>query len=431
MISNRKHGSFQRLAFAVAFMLPVHIGRCDDWPGHLGPHRTGASDSVLLDGSKFPNELTAAWSIPAGEGYAGAAIRDGKAYLFDRDSDDFDRLRCVGLENGAVEWEETYPSTFRGGIDSDRGPRCVPTVLEETILLYAADGSLTLVDRKDGKLIWTKPLRRQFGADDGYFGAGSTPLVIGNRAIVNVGANRAGIVAVDLADGQILWTQTNYDASYAAPIAMSVKSDNQSPAEKSFIVIVPTRLKTVALDPNDGMLLWEVAFGQRGPTVNAATPIHWDNQVFLTASYGIGCKWLDVSSRPSKVEVVAEEEVLSSQYATPIFIDGLIYGSDGREDGGPTPFKCLDTTTHQLVWQSDDSLPISHIISIQDKQILLVGLDGSIRLLSPSRQGFQLLGQSSTEISLCRPLPALSQKRLILRTAGPGTWSCYELPTAD
>ena len=51
-----------------------------------------------------------------------------------------------------------------------------------------------------------------FAAPKGSFGVATSPVVEGNRVIVDVGAPKAGIVAFDAATGSTLWTATGDDA---------------------------------------------------------------------------------------------------------------------------------------------------------------------------------------------------------------------------
>ncbi len=153
-------------------------------------------------------------------------------------------------------------------------------------ICYGAAGDLVLrsYDGQENR-VGRGRCEKEFKADDGYFGAGSSPIVVGDKVIVNVGGSKAGIVAVGSHDGQEnAWTATTYDASYAAPIALKNNGKSGSP-----LVLVVTRLKTVLLDSGDGSVINEVNFGSRGPTVNAAIPIEVaPSQFLLTASYGIG-----------------------------------------------------------------------------------------------------------------------------------------------
>ena len=171
--------------------------RAEDWPGLLGEFRSGHSQYMRPIEISSSGVLKPQWHVPAGQGYAGPAIADGQAVLFDRDGAG-DRVRMVDAKNGKTIWEQKLPANYRGGIDADKGPRCVPTITDKSVVVYSAAGDLSALSRADGSIQWTRTLRKDTQADDGYFGAGSTPLVIGDRMVVNVGSKKAGIVCVSL-----------------------------------------------------------------------------------------------------------------------------------------------------------------------------------------------------------------------------------------
>ncbi len=398
--------------------------QADDWPGLLGPFRSGHSASeqrLSLEGRT--SELTPKWRIAAGQGYAGMAVADGKVVLYDRDGNQ-DRVRYVDLATGKVVWERLLPAKYSGGIDADKGPRCVPTITDRFIVIYSAACDLSLLSKSDGAVLWTRNLQSETGADLGYFGAGSTPLVLRDRIVANVGGKRAGVICVSLADGKDLWTATNYDASYASPIELRMELAESTPPQS--ILLVPTRLKTIGLDPNTGRVLWETPFGQRGPTVNAATPIACKpGEVFLTASYGIGNVTLSTST--TKVEVVHQGDQLNSQYATPVFLGGWIYGSDGREDMGGATYKCLNASTGKVTWEQSD-MPICHTIAIGTSQLLLLGIDGRLWLLEANAEKFDEIWQSNLAPGKYRALPALAEQHLFVRSNnGNDAWMVFDL----
>ena len=93
---------------------PVDAALAGAWPGFRGPNR----DNIAPAGSAGPGGQLARswpaagpkalWSIPLGEGYAGAAVQDGWVYLLDYDAKaSCDALRCLSLETG----EEILAST--------------------------------------------------------------------------------------------------------------------------------------------------------------------------------------------------------------------------------------------------------------------------------------------------------------------------------
>jgi len=378
-----------------------------DWPGHLGPNRNGVASSDEKVAQQLDVAPQVDWTIPAGMGYAGASISDNQVCLFDH-LDQQERLRLVSLDKGSLIWEKRYPSTYRGGMDSDHGPRCVPTILQEAIVLYSAAGELTLVNRRDGATIWTRALRKEYGADDGYFGAGSTPLVIADLIVVNVGSKNGGVVAVSIEDGKDVWKTDNSEASYASPIFLTIKGKSR--------VLVPTRLKTILLDPTDGKVLSEIRFGARGPSVVAATPIPIDaERIFLTSSYGVGT--LVVDSQSDRLIEVLRNGLMNSQYATPVFSDGRLFGSDGREDSGGGAYLCVDTQDFEPIW-SEPNMPISHSIRVGNS-VLVVGIDGRIWAIEGNATQWEPKWNIALPKGNYRPLPAFSQGLLVTRNTGP------------
>jgi outer membrane protein assembly factor BamB len=399
-----------------------------DWPGLLGPQRDGHAAPGTRVSQTVANDLKPAWELPAGQGYAGAAIRGQQAVLYQRDGGE-DILRLVDLADGRVQWRTAFPATYRQGIDEDKGPRSVPQIADDCAVIQSASGSIHCVALADGKVRWSRDLRKEFGAEDGYFGAGNTPLVSGVLVIVNVGAKkqRAGIVAISLLDGKTFWTATDADAGYASPI---MHSHEGTDASESKTAIVPTRLTTYGIDPMTGQVRWEFPFGQRGPTVNAATPILLNNGHLLqTSSYGIG--YISAEFATDRINVVRKGDELASQYATPVAVGDYVFGSDGREDFGGGSYKCLQPDTGKIVWE-EIGMPICHTIAIDSEnqpQLLIFGIDGRLWLTPAGDRGFKPIWQSRLPMGKYRALPALSGNRLLVRTslAADSKWMCFEL----
>ena len=392
-----------------------------DWPGLLGPSRNGLADSS----SEIPKSVSGTpkqiWRVEAGQGYAGPAVAGNDFVLFERIGES-DRVRLLNLETGKEVWHRDLKAGYRGGIDSDKGPRSVPTIMEKSVLVYSAAGELTLLARKDGSTLWTRALRKEYQAEDGYFGAGSTPLVVSDQAIVNLGGKSASVVCVSLVDGKTVWAGSQAEASYASPILIQPTPGS---AITNPVVVVPAKLKTLGLDLKTGKLLWEFPFGQRGPTVNAATPVLTAvGDLFLTSSYGIGS--LLVRPAQSTAQIVHKGGDLSSQYSTPVVLAGKIFGSDGREDGGEGAYKCLQASDGQLLWEQSE-MPICHTIGVGNT-LLLLGIGGEIWTVDSSATSFQPLWNSSLPKGKYRALPAFSGNRLYTRTSnGTGdAWYCFQ-----
>jgi hypothetical protein len=394
-------------------------GFASDWPQLLGPNRDGQAVPVELHPEQWPERLEPNWKIPLGSGYAGAAIAGNTVFVPHRLGNS-EVLTAIELETGEKKWESKWTASYRGSINPDNGPRCVPVVAGDRIVCYGAAGDLVCLQRSDGSRLWERALREEYDAKDGYFGAGSTPIVVNDLVIVCVGGRDGGIVAIELDSGRTRWTSTSYDASYSSPIHFKHGSED--------LLLVVTRLKTLLMHALDGSVFSEVDFGSRGPTVNAATPIAIGSTRFLlTASYGVGTLILNVDGIELREEF-REPNLLASQYNTPIKIGDRILGIQGREDMGFASLRALDSDDLSVLWEQNE-FGIAHLIGIGDR-VLALGLDGALQLIDATADNFQPLASSLLPTGTYRALPALSGRRLIIRAShGPtdGELMMFEL----
>jgi outer membrane protein assembly factor BamB len=374
-----------------------------DWPQILGPTRNGQAE-----GEKLPDSLPArpkiAWRAKVGSGYGGPVVVGKKVVVFHRVGKQ-ELVEALDAANGQRLWKAEFEARYRGGIDSDLGPRCVPLVQEGKVYVFGAAGDLHCVALADGKKLWSRELYVDYDGDEGYFGAGSTPILIGGKLVVNVGGKDAGLVALDPATGKTLWKGTSEIGSYSAPTAAKINGKEQA--------IFITRLNCVSFDPATDQAKILFPFGKRGPTVNAATPLVFGDKLFVTASYNIGAK-LKSLERGLVRDVWGDDDTLSSQYTTAVEHDGYLYGIHGREDQGSGDLRCVEAATGKIAW-SEDNFGIAHAI-LAGERILLVGVDGKLTLLAADPKKFHPLGSALFLSAKTRPLPALSNGKLFVKT---------------
>jgi len=250
----------------------------------------------------------------------------------------------------------------------------------------------------DGSTVWSRELRAEHDAEDGYFGAGSTPIVVGDLLIAAIGGrNSAGLIAIDTRDGKTRWTAVDEAASYASPVTMQVNGETR--------VVAVLGLTTVMVDPANGKIVRQFDFGRRGPTVNAATPLVNDVQLFVTASYGIGCRMLDMSSDLPK-DLWAKRDLISSQYVTPIRQGDWMYAISGREDMGDAELVCVRWSDGQVAWRRPD-FGTSHLIASGDR-ILAQGTKGRLALIAAESKEYRELAGVDLPEGTYRSLPALA-----------------------
>jgi outer membrane protein assembly factor BamB len=398
---------------------PVSAG---DWPQVLGPQRNGWAQGESVE--PWSGELPILWQYDCGAGYAGVAVSDGNVFLWHR-IDDKEILDCLSARDGKRLWRTEFDAFYRGGVDPDTGPRCVPVVHEDFVVVYGAAGDLHAVNRTTGKTVWSRPLREETGADEGYFGAGSTPLIIddadaGTLVVVEVGGRGGnGLMAGNLRDGQTRWGATDAEAAYASPLAMD--------HDERRIVIALMRLDLIAISPATGELIAKSPFGKRGPTVNAATPLIDGNQIFMTASYGIGCE--KIALEAGQFKSLWSSDVISSQYATPLLYQGFLYAVTGRDDMGSPGLCCVNWESGKQTW-AKPNFGTAHLIGVGDR-ILAQEIDGRIDLLAADPNQFKSLANAKLPTGSYRSLPAISDGILYCRrsqTPREGQIIAIELP---
>ncbi len=392
---------------AVLFATWAVAARAGDWPQILGPHRSGvaAADESLAE-SWPAGGPPVVWQREVGAGYAGVAVAEGRTFLFHRVAGE-EVVEALDAATGKTLWKAAHPTTFTPQVGGGDGPLCVPLVHAGRVIVFGAQGVLRCLDAATGAERWRHDTHREFGGQEGYFGAGSAPVVAAGNVIVNVGGSRqgAGVVACALDSGAVAWKATSEPASYSAPVVTTVGGEP--------LVLMVTRFACLLLDPRSGAVLWQFPFGQRGPTVNAASPVTWPaGRLLVTAAYGVGsvCASFDATGFTKLWEGV---EPLATQYCTPIVLGDEIYCIDGRDDVPPAALKCLDATTGRGRWTAPQ-VGYGTLIAA-DGKLIVVQADGTLLLVRPNPNRCEILARAQPLGGTVRALPALASGRLSIR----------------
>jgi len=395
----------------------VPTAQAGDWPQILGPRRNGVTVGEQPV-EPWPGAGPATkWSFPVGSGYAGPAVVGDQVIMFHR-LGDLERVESIDLNTGKSVWKADFPATYAGGYNSDNGPRCVPLVSGDQVFVFGAAGHLHAIKLATGEKLWSRDTQADYPGPGSYFGAGSTPIVVGKHLLLNVGGRDAGLVAFDCATGKTVWKKTDERASYSSPTSAVVDGQEQ--------VIFVTRMNTIAVDPKTGAELFRFEFGERGPTVNAATPLVFDNQLFVSASYGVGAQLASLTKN-SATKVWANDETMSSQYSTCVEKDGFLYGTHGREDFANGELRCVEVKSGKVHWKAR-GFGVAHTILVGDRLVLLTN-QGHLSLVAASPNGYKSLADVQVSPNITRAMPALANGRFLFRdhVGNGGTLKCLTL----
>lgn len=382
--------------------LPLFLGA--DWPQFLGPTRDGHSTETGLLKAWPKDGPRIAWTRDVGNGWAGPVAAEGKVILFHRVDDDEITLN-LDAATGKEVWKYASRTRYRDDFGFDNGPRATPLIAGGRVFTLGANGDLTALDFATGKALWHRNLIADYAAPKGFFGIACSPLLAGGKLLVNVGAKGAGIVAFDPATGKEAWKATDDAASYSSPTVGEIGG--------ATLAVFLTRQGLVALEPETGKVRYTFPWRPRlNESVNAATPLVWKGEVFLSVSYSTGAVVLKVNGAELE-EVWSNDKSLSSQYNTPVRVGDYLYGTHGRSDVGTAQLRCVEWKTGEVKW-SEPRFGVASLIAV-DGACLALTEAGELVRFEATPEGYKEQARATLLTKPTRAAPALADGRFFAR----------------
>jgi outer membrane protein assembly factor BamB len=398
-------GKKEGIPAGVKTLPPITKGD-SDWPNWRGVNFDGKSSTkgIQTDWSKGLKKLwevnylcqdqsTATWSAPV--------VQGNRLIVPGRDEKN-DLLFCLNSDTGELLWIGSYEA--EASIVHGPGSRATPFISDNRVYTFGRSGDLVCWQLEDGKLLWRKNVKDEGGAEPTW-GYSTTPLVLENMVIVQGGGN-AMVLAYDRISGNLIWKSMKGDAGYAAVIPMTIENQTR------LVIYHGTGLS--CLDVADGKELWTAPW----PTkyrVNATTPLVYNDIIFHTSNYGMGCEALEVTLRG--YSALWKSKVLEAQHSDPILIDGYIYGYSGESMRNVGQFKCIELATGKEMWSTDQIG--QGTTSFADGHLICLDVKGNLFLLRPDSKSFIKIGELRSAISDVKnpawTVPVIANGKLYLR----------------
>lgn len=318
-----------------------------EWPQWRGANRDGLSKETGLL-KQWPTEgPPLAWKAQgAGRGYSSMAVARGRLYTLGlRGEREF--VIAFDIATGKEVWATPHGKAFSN--DRGDGPRSTPTVDGDTIYALGGSGDLSSVDAKTGRIKWTMNVLQKFGASNITWGISESPLVLGEKVLVNAGGAGASIVALNKKDGSLIWKSQSDRAGYSSAIPVQVGATTQ--------VVFFTHQRALGLDASNGKLLWEYPRAAND-VANAATPVARGNRIFISSDYGNGGGLVEINASGQGVtakEVYFTKE-MRNHHSSSVLVGEHLYGfSSGiltamRFDTGEVAWKDRSVGKGSLVY---------------------------------------------------------------------------------
>lgn len=338
-------------------------GLAADLPGSWTGFRGAAFDGISVETVPLAREwangaLQKHWAIDVGEGYAGAAVLNGRVYVMDYDVDGSggairggsltkgeDALRCLSLADGKEIWRYAYPVKVKRNHGMSR---TVPAVTARYVVAMGPKCHVICLNAETGALLWKIDLAQEYGTRVPPWYAGQCPLIDNGLAIIAPAGDEVLMMAVDCETGVVQWQTPNpraWQMTHASIVPMVLDG------RRTYVYCGSGGVVGVAADT--GEILWENTDWKISIATIASPLILDDGRVFLSGGYNAGSLMLQVAVEEGtwSAEPVfrLDPDIFGATQHTPIFYEGHIYGV--RPDG---ELACL-SPEGEILWTSGPS----------------------------------------------------------------------------
>jgi outer membrane protein assembly factor BamB len=381
----------------------------EDWPGWLGPRRDGTSKETV---KPWKGDLKVLWRAPVGPGHSSPVVANGKVYLHARVKDkQAEELLAFDAKTGNKLWGPSYPRGFFFS-PFGTGPQATPTVAGGKVCTYGSTGILTCFDADKGTQLWQVPTDKEFKPPSLFFGRACSPLVEGDKVLVNVGAKGASVVAFATDKGDVIWKSLDDPPSYSSGIAVGEGEGRQA--------VFLTQLGVRGLKMADGKKLWEFPLKDK-LNESSTTPVV-AGDLLLASSVTFGMVGLKVEKKGDGYEAKQawHNRKLTCYFSTPIPVGQKhVYVVTGVASlkAATSALHCVEVETGKVLW-TEPKVGKYHaaLLRTADDKMLMLSDLGDLVLFEPGPTAYKELSRSKVvKGEQIWAHPALSDGRVYFR----------------
>lgn len=370
-----------------------------DWYQWRGPNLDGISSEkgwLTLWAEDGPPVL---WETSVGTGYSTVSVSNERIYTMGN-SEKMDTVYCLDANTGKEIWTHSYRCTTESG--GHPGPASTPTIDDNRVYTLSREGHFFCFDASSGEIIWSKHVKKDFGAKSPEWDFASSPLVLENMVIVDVGMT----LALDKLNGNLVWKTKDYGdvwddidsygGGYSSPVAFNLNGSKRLAVFNSSGLVI--------LNSENGrelmLLPWKTSYN-----VNAATPIVSDDRVFISSGYNVGCALVDVSG--SEPVIIWKNKDMRNHFNSSVLWEGHLYGFDESR------LRCLDFKTGEVRWSQRGLGKGSLMIAAGN--LIVMSARGELVIAEASPEEFKEVSRTKVLDDLCWTVPVLSNGKIYCR----------------
>lgn len=383
-----------------------------DWPQFLGPAGNSISPQKGILRSWPDTGPEILWTADLKAGFGGPVVKDGKAYLLDRDDKYGDYMRCFDMATGKELWKYGYEAP---GTVEFPGSRSVPAVDDKYVYSCGHNGDLYCFDIKTHQPVWKKNVWTDFGGQpaskseggfSGLKGGGrfpvwaiaQCPLLYGKLLIIASQAPEAGVVAYNKLTGAVVWkTPSLGKVGFVSPSIAKINGEDQvvmitaSSGRGGFGDGTQEPSNVVGINPRNGNVLWTYSnwscWIPTSPAFDAG-----QNKLLIVGGYQAGAAMIQIEKIGDKYNVkeLYKTQEFGEHTKPPLFCNGYFYAqfsNNERRDG----LVCM-SEEGKIMWKTLRA-PNFDKGSMILADGLILATDGSktLYLIEPDPSGFKPL----------------------------------------
>jgi outer membrane protein assembly factor BamB len=353
-----------------------------DFAQWRGPLRDGHSPETGLlqawpkDGPKLLWQVT-----NVTEGFSTPSVVGDRIYLLGSEGAEESVYALSGKDGSRVwaaklgkvghpEQKPSYP-----------GARSTPTVDDKFLFALGSDGDLVCLDSANGKEVWHKHLRTDFGGNYGEWAYSESPLVDGDKLIVTPGGTNATMVALNKKTGEPVWKCAVPEGSAAGYASMITAEFS---GVKQYVQFLTSGL--MGIDPGTGKLLWRYEKPGKGSPAVIITPLVSGGMVYSGAF-----RATTALIKPMLKEGAFTVEEIYSNGKLPVGLGGVVKVGDYFYGSGSTAAMCVEFKTGVVKWE-ERSIGAGSLL-VADQRIYVHAESGDVALFEPSAEGYREQGR--------------------------------------
>jgi outer membrane protein assembly factor BamB len=406
----------------VASVCIVTAVAASDYPQWRGADRSGRSADTGLAKSWPEGGPKQVWKAEGlGQGHSTPSVSRGRIYGMGLVGTD-EVVWALDEKTGAKVWSTRIAAGGElPGRQGGYGPRSTPTIDGSRIYAEGVQGDVVCLNLADGKLLWSKNLRTDFGGQLPVWGFSESPLVDGDLVVVTPGGQGATMVALNKNTGATVWKAAAPEAdkaNYSSPVLATIHGVRQA------VQMVSNAMLGVEI--TTGKILWRFNSPATPRQINCSSPVVKDNLVFGAAGYqhGGALGRIEKDGDGFKAVEVYFTKNMQNHHGGMVLVGDYLYGFNERM------LTCLDFKSGEVKWENQSVGKGS--VTYADGHIIARSERGPIALVEATAEAYKEKGrfeQPDRSRDPSWPYPVVANGKLYIRDQD--VLLCYDLKASS